>query len=248
LDSICSNSDLVEVSKQFFASCPTAVQKTSNPNDPFFPTTSFDSSFSIKLDVLLSWSTSHPHLGPARSYTVASLLSNYLTIPQSSSSHSIHTLSSEQLIDLLFNWVSTSPLAAKDLFARPIAEVLSELARIELISLGGWLMRLMVRGIGHVEERTEQGEKEEGETEEEEGGVSAQHLRVLREWPVFEETSSLGRQRRVALYGTEGANKRVKDDGLAEKGRKELEAGFPELSFQNGTLAALSSHGSEALS
>ncbi|KAH7905552.1 hypothetical protein BJ138DRAFT_1072652 [Hygrophoropsis aurantiaca] len=187
LNSISSTTDLSSIS--FFS----------------YSTSDSTSTFTDKLDTLLTWAVTPLQYGDHRSYAAATLLRAYRDRGRDFSS-SLH--------DCLFDWLDTSEVAGESENLRGVATLFGKLVKANLFEYAAYVQRLVARG-------------EEGLSFAQESGLRSRHRDFLRWMPLHSLSPSLTNQRKLLLHG---ARVRETPEDLCERElRREIRSVLPLL-------------------
>ncbi|KZT00461.1 uncharacterized protein LAESUDRAFT_666096 [Laetiporus sulphureus 93-53] len=170
------------------------------------------SSFTRKLDILLTWSVTPLQYGDHRPYAAGCLLGAWREKAGERAIRHEAASPDEYLQDQLFDWLDCSADADNSDNIPAVTLLFGQLVKRGLFSYQQYMQRLIARG-------------EPGISYNQEG--RSRHLELLRCIPLHSADSSLISQRKVTLYGVR-ARETLEDTNEREI-RKELRALFPEL-------------------
>ncbi|KAH7922771.1 hypothetical protein BV22DRAFT_1094076 [Leucogyrophana mollusca] len=170
-----------------------------------YSTSESTSTFTDKLDTLLTWAVTPLQYGDHRPYAAVTLLRAYRERGRDFSS-SIH--------DHLFDWLDSSEVARESRNLRAVAALFGKLVKENLFEYATYVQRLVARG-------------EEGLSSAQEPGVKSRHRDFLRWIPLHDPTASLMNQRKLILHG---ARVRETPEDLCERTiRREIRGILPLL-------------------
>ncbi|CCM03316.1 uncharacterized protein FIBRA_05444 [Fibroporia radiculosa] len=187
--------------------------KTDMDTVMFFDTSSeTQTTFSRKLDILLTWSVTSLQYGDHRPYAAACLLREWRKKVGERAIRHEAASPDEYIQDEVFDWLDTSSDAAEPENLPAVALLFGQLVKHGLFSYQGYVQRLIARG-------------ELGLLFGQE--VHSRHRDFLRWIAIHSSDSSLIRQRRVTLYGVRA--RETPEDHNEREVRKEIRALLPEL-------------------
>ncbi|KAL6308224.1 hypothetical protein BKA93DRAFT_726196 [Sparassis latifolia] len=169
------------------------------------------SSFTRKLDLLLTWSVTSLQYGDHRPYAAACLLREWRNKAGERAIRHDAESPDQFLQDQLFDWLDTSEVASESSNLPAVSLLFGQLVKYQLYSYQDYIQRLIARG---------------------ERGLSfgqdcSRHRDFLRWIPLHNTSPSLVSQRKVTLYGVRA--REIPEDLHEREIRKEIRQVIPEL-------------------
>ncbi|KAL7420053.1 RNA polymerase II mediator complex subunit [Cryptotrichosporon argae] len=203
LDSMCADTDMVELCRAFF----------SGPCTPSNQTIDL-AKLEDKVFILLNWAMGLYQLGSHRPYAVYTLLKLWLEIHNERPTSAAHP--AFDFFPILFKWLDTSAAARKADNALAIGITFGEFTRQGIWSYGRYLQALIARG------QTARANLPE----------PSHHLALLKVMPIFVPAQDLLAQRRLALSGDNAEKRRqetAEEERLLEAFKQEVQEYIPEV-------------------
>ncbi|KAI0093156.1 hypothetical protein BDY19DRAFT_989824 [Irpex rosettiformis] len=178
----------------------------------FDPSPAHLSSFSGKLDILLTWSVTPLQHGDHRPYAAVSLLRFWRDQEEERAIRRGRDSPYDFIQDQLFEWLDSSDITADPANLHSVALVFGQLVKQGLFSYPHYIQRLIARGERGLDNVDDQ---------------ESRHRGFLRWIPIYDSSSSLIAQRKVTLYGARA--REIPEDVNERAIRKQIRILLPEL-------------------